>query len=415
MSGRAYRPAMEQPPDRPRAAPPSARVDADVIVVGAGVQGASLAFHLARRGVRALVVERRTIAAGATGRSSGLVRMHYDLLSDARLAVASLPWFREWAERVGGDCGFTVTGFIQLVGPDKADRLRANVADLQRIGVPTEVVDPDRIRALVPPIAVDDDELGAWEPESGYADPAATAAGFLRGALDAGARLVQGAEVTGIATAGGRVRGVETSHGTFAAPVVVIAAGGWAGRVAAMADVALPISVWRHDVAYVGTVPGVELPFPAVIDDASAMYFRPEGRELVLVGLEDHTRSDGSPDRETESVEAGFDARATERIVRRMPALADGSFRAAHSGQDGLTEDERPILGPVGPTGPDGLWLDCGHSGTGFKTSPAVGLALAEWIVDGEPRTVDIRPYGLERFATGNLLRGPHAYGRIWR
>ena len=388
---------------------------ADVIVVGAGVQGASLAFHLARRGVRVLVVERRTIAAGATGRSSGLVRMHYDLLSDARLAQASLPWFQRWDALVGGDCGFTVTGFVQLVGPDKADRLRANIADLRSIGVETEVVDPGRIRELVPALHVADDELGAWEPDSGYADPAAAATGFLRGALDAGAQLVQGAEVTAIPTTGGRVTGVETTKGAFSAPVVVIAAGGWAGQVAGLAGVTLPISVWRHDVAYLGTAPGVEIPFPAVIDDASAMYFRPEGDALVLIGLEDHTATDGSPDRETESVEAGFDTRATERIVRRMPALAEGSFRATHSGQDGLTEDERPLLGPVGDAGPDGLWLDCGHSGTGFKTSPALGLSLAEWIVDGEPRTVDIRPYGLERFAAGRPLRGPHAYGRIWR
>ena len=388
---------------------------ADVIVVGAGVQGASLAFHLARRGVRPLVIERRTIAAGATGRSSGLVRMHYDLMSDAQLALASLPWFQGWRERVGGDCGFTVTGFVQLVGPEKAGRLRANVADLQGIGVRTEVVEPDRIRALVPALDVDDDALGAWEPDSGYADPAATAAGFLRAAIDDGARLVQGAEVTGIPTIGGAVAGVATTNGTFGSPVVVIAAGGWAGRVAALAGVTLPISVWRHDVAYVGTAPGVEIPFPAVIDDANAMYFRPEGRDLVLVGLEDHTVTDGSPDRETASVEPGFDARATERIVGRMPALAAGSFRAAHSGQDGLTADERPILGPVGTEGPDGLWLDCGHSGTGFKTSPGVGLALAEWIVDGAARTVDIRPYGLDRFGAGRLLHGPHAYGRIWR
>lgn len=388
---------------------------ADVIVIGAGVQGASLAFHLAQRGVRPIVLERRTVAAGATGRSSGLVRMHYDLLSDARLALTSLGWFQAWGERVGGDCGFTVTGFVQLVGPEKAERLRANVADLQGIGVVTEVVTPDRIRELAPALAVADDELGAWEPHSGYADPSATAAGFLDGARAAGARVVQGAEVTAISTAGGAVSGVVTTAGTYAAPVVVIAAGGWAGRVASLAGVTLPIAVWRHDVAYLGAAPGIGIPFPVVIDDVRAMYFRPEGNELVLVGLEDHTASDGSPDRETASVESGFEERATERIIGRMPALASGTFRTAHSGQDGLTADERPLLGPVGADGPNGLWLDCGHSGTGFKTSPAVGLSMAEWIVDGAPTTVDLRPYQLERFAAGRLLAGEHAYGSIWR
>jgi glycine/D-amino acid oxidase-like deaminating enzyme len=342
--------------------------------------------------------------------------MHYDLMSDARLALASLPWFERWSELVGaGDCGFTVTGFVQLVGPDKADRLRANVADLQYIGVETEAVDAQRIRELVRGIDIADDELGAWEPRSGYADPAATAAGFLRAAVDAGAQLIQGAEVTGLPTLGGRITGVETTEGRFHAPNVVVAAGGWAARVASLAGVELPTSVWRHDVAYIGSAPGAAIPSTAVIDDVNALYFRPEGRDLILVGLEDHTASDGSPDRETASVEEGFDERAAERIVRRLPALANGAFRAAHSGQDGLTADERPVLGPVGRAGPEGLWLDCGHSGTGFKTSPAIGLALAEWILDGEPGTVDIRPYALDRFATGRLLRGQHAYGNIWR
>lgn len=388
---------------------------ADVIIIGAGVHGASLAFHLTRRGTRTIVVERSTVAAGATGRSSGLVRMHYDLLSDARLALASLPWFQEWGERVGGDCGFTVTGFIQVVGPGKAERLLANVADLRAIGVDTDVVTPDEMRHLAPAMAFADDESGAWEPGSGYADPAATAAGFLSAARAAGARVVQGAEVTGFEMAGGTISGVSTTKGAFAAPIVVIAAGGWSARVAALAGVTLPMSVWRHDVAYLGTAPGVAFPFPVVIDDVHQMYFRPEGSALVLVGLEDHTDSDGSPDRETTSVEAGFEERASSRIVGRMPALADGTFRTAHSGQDGLTADERPLLGPVGDGGPDGLWLDCGHSGMGFKTSPAVGLALAEWILDGAPRVVDIRPYELARFATGRLLVGDHPYGATWR
>jgi sarcosine oxidase, subunit beta len=388
---------------------------ADVIVVGGGVHGASLAFHLARRGVATIVVERSTVAAGATGRSSGLVRMHYDLMTDARLALASLPWFQDWSERVGGDCGFTPTGFVQLVGAAKADALRANVAELRAVGVDTEVVDAPRIRALAPALAVADDEVGAWEPASGYADPAATAAGFMAAAREAGARLVQGAEVTAIRTSGGGVAGVDTTKGPLAAPVVVNAAGGWAGRVAAMAGVTLPISVWRHDVAYIGASAGVAFPFPVVIDDVYAMYFRPEGHDLVLIGLEDHTATDGSPDRETQTVDPAFPERAIERIVARMPALADGTFRVAHSGQDGMTPDERPILGPVGADGPDGLWLDCGHSGMGFKTSPAVGLAMAEWVVDGAPATVDLRPYALERFAAGRLLVGEHPYGTMWR
>ena len=362
-----------------------------------------------------VVVERGSVAAGATGRSSGLVRMHYDLLADARNAHESLPWFREWGERVGGDCGFTTTGFVQLVSAAKADLLRANVVAQQAIGIRTEVVSAERIRELAPALEIAEDEVGAYEPDSGYADPSATAAGFMRAARESGARLVQGAEVLAIETAGGAVTGVATSKGSFSAPVVVNAAGAWAARVAALAGLTIPVGVWRHDVAYLGAPPSVPIPFPVVIDDTNAMYFRPEGSELVLVGLEDHTESDGSPDQETDSVEPAFQERVTDRMVRRVPGLRDGTFRSAHSGQDGLTPDEHPILGSVGGAGPTGFYLDCGHSGTGFKTAPAIGLAMAELILDGEARTVDLAPYALERFATGRLLVGEHSYGAIWR
>ena len=166
---------------------------ADVVVIGAGVQGASLAFHLARRGARVTVVERSAVAAGATGRSSGFVRMHYDLEAESRLAWASLPYFREWAERVGdGSCDFVRTGFVQLVPPEMADRLRANVAMHRRIGIETSVVGPDDVARLIPDVVTDDIVAAAYEPQSGYADPTATASGFLAAARRRGARYLAG-------------------------------------------------------------------------------------------------------------------------------------------------------------------------------------------------------------------------------
>ena len=156
---------------------------ADVVVVGAGVQGASLAFHLARRGVRVLVLERASVGAGATGRSSGFVRMHYDLAIEAELAWRSFPWFTEWRDRVGeGDPGFVRTGFVQLVGPDHAAALRANVAAQQALGIATAVVGAAELASIVPGMVVDDVGAAAHEPLSGYADPTGTAAGFLAAA-----------------------------------------------------------------------------------------------------------------------------------------------------------------------------------------------------------------------------------------
>src|SRR3954468_21015326 len=131
---------------------------ADVVVIGGGVQGTSLAFHLASRGARTVVVERSTIAAGATGRSSGLVRIYYDLLAEARIAAVARTWFQHWAGRVGGDCGFTTKGFLWIEGPDAAERVRANVASHRALGVDSRVVGADEMRALAPGLAVADDE-----------------------------------------------------------------------------------------------------------------------------------------------------------------------------------------------------------------------------------------------------------------
>lgn len=385
---------------------------ADVIVIGAGVQGASLAFHLASRGARVTVVERSTVAAGATGRSSGLVRIHYDLLAETRLAWASYPWFRDWSERVGGECGFTRTGFLWIEPAAGGARLRANVASHRDLGVETSVVEADEIGRIAPALAVDGDEVAAYEPGSGYADPSGTAAAFLRAARDRGARLVQGAEVTAIPVTGGRVTGVTTTRGAFSAPVVVNAAGAWAARVAALAGLDIPVTTWRHDTGYLGVPAALPRPLPVVIDNAHAMYFRPEGAELVLVGLEDGCEMGGSPDRDTAAAAADFRDRATDRIVRRLPGLVDGTFQSAHSGQDGLSPDQRPILGSAGP---DGFFLDCGHSGTGFKTAPAVGLGMAELILDGSATSVDLAPFAPERFAEGRLLVGEHGGTVIWR
>ncbi len=386
---------------------------ADAIVVGAGVQGASLAFHLARRGARVVVVERATVAGGATGRSSGFVRMHYDLESEARLAWAAFPYFRDWAELVGeGECGFVRTGFVQLVPPVLADSLRANVAMHRAIGIPSDVIGPDDVARLMPGIVIGDVVAAAHEPESGYADPTMTATGLLAAARRHGARLVQGAGTATVLLDGDRVAGVQTARGRIAAPIVVNVAGAWAADLARSAGVEIPIQPWRHDTGYFGLPDGRSAGFPVVIDSAGEAYFRPEGRGMMLVGLESGNVIGGSPDRPLEGMSEATVATMVDAVCARVPWMAEGTFRTAHGGQDGITPDQRPILGAAGP---DGFYLDCGHSGTGFKTAPAVGACMAELILDGRATTVDISGYRLERFAAGRHLVGEHPYGMLWR
>ena len=384
---------------------------ADAIIIGAGVQGASLAFHLAQRGVEVLLLEKRFVGAGATGRSSGLVRMHYDVPQDTQLAWLSFQYFRDWKEKVGGDCGFTRTGFLQLVRPANVEHLKANVAMHRDIGVPVELVDAADVRRLAPSFATNDIELAAYEPESGYAMPSDTASSLVQAARDLGARLIQDCEVTGIATAGGKVGGVETSQGVFNAPIIVNAAGAWAGKINRMLNLDVPFDSWRHDTMYVRRPNEIRAEHPTVIDDANNMYFRPEGG-LTLVGLEDGNPLGHSPDGDADHALPGFVERGVERLARRIPAIEAGSLQSAHGGYDGITPDQHPLLGAAGP---QGFYMDCGFSGTGFKTAPAVGFCMSQLILDGAANAVDISIYAPDRFEHHRPIKGVHAYGDVWR
>jgi sarcosine oxidase subunit beta len=388
----------------------------DVIIIGAGVHGASLAFHLAQRGVRATILEKMFVAAGATGRSSGLVRMHYDTEVNSRLAWESFKYFRNWKEMVGGDTstslsagsGFTRTGFIQIVARKAEPALRANVKMHQQIGIPSILVSADDVKRLAPSFATDDFDIAAYEPESGYAMPSDTANELMNAARAKGARLVQNCSVNGVQATGGRVTGVETSQGAFSAPVVVNAAGAWAGQINKMAGLDLPYDTWRHDTMFVVRPAEIGPSHPAVIDFPREMYFRPEGG-LTLVGLEDGNPLGESPDNDTDHAKAGFVERAIDRICERVPAMERGALHSAHGGYDGITPDQHPMLGLAGP---DGFYLDCGFSGTGFKIAPAVGLCMAELILDGAAKTVDISSLSPLRFAEGKQISGN--YQNVW-
>ena len=383
---------------------------ADVVIIGAGVQGASLAFHLAKRGAKVIVLEKKFIAAGATGRSSGLVRMHYDVKQDSELAWVSFQYFRNWKEMVGGDAGFTRTGFIQLVAHDDVEKLKANVAMHQRIGIPSMLIKADDVKRLAPSFVTDDIEFAAYEPESGYAMPSDTANAFINAAKEKGARIVQDCAVTGI-LGDSKIKGVQTTQGDFFAPVVVNAAGAWAGKLNEMAGLDLPYDTWRHDTMFVARPSQIGPSHPTVIDFAHEMYFRPEGN-LTLVGLEDGNPLGESPDSDTDHAKKGFVERGIDRICRRIPIMENGALHSAHGGYDGITPDQHPMIGAAGP---DGFYLNCGHSGTGFKTAPAVGLCISELILDGKFKTIDLSIYQPQRFAEGKQIIGEHPYSSIWR
>lgn len=384
----------------------------DAIVIGAGVMGASLAFHLAERGLKPAILERRVTASGATGHSSGLVRMHYDLAAESELTFKSYKiYFSNWRERVGGECGFINTGFMQIARREHEDKLRGNVLNQQRIGINTSVISAAEVKELFPDLVTDHFDFAAYEPDSGYADATLTTNSFLESAKRNGATLIQNCEVTAVHTAGGRVKGVSTTKGDFAAPIVINAAGAWAKHVGSLAGIEIPLETWTHDVAFLHR-PASLGRFPACIDDIINCYYRPEGGALILAAGEDESLRGEPPDAEDQTPTPTFLDKLIDQMVQRIPKIEESGLHSIHVGRDGITPDQRAIYSG---TDLQGFYLACGLSGTGFKTSPAAGASLVELILDGTPKTVDITPFRFERFSEGKLLEGEYGYGHIWK
>jgi sarcosine oxidase, subunit beta len=379
----------------------------EAIVVGAGVVGASVAFHLAEEGIDTLVVDQEGPAAGSTARSGALIRAHYPTALEADLAWESLTeYFEPWGERMGGGCGFTRAGFAYLAGEDGVEALRHNVALQRRVGVETELIGPEELVEIDSALRTDGVALAAYEPRGGYADPTATTVGFLRAALAHGARFER-RRVTALGKRADEVVGVETEGGWLDACVVVLAAGAWSAPLAAGAGLELPIHPARVQVAL------FERPYSlpthlTLIDSALGFYARPTAERDTLVGTRASLSWLDDPDVWEPVPDLTFVEEAANLLSRRIPLLGDAPYRSGRAGMLDMTPDGRPILGPEGP---EGLYLAVGWSGAGFKKAPAVGAELARWICEGAPHREELKAYTLDRFRTGDLIFGEHEPG----
>ena len=387
------------------------RDTADVVIIGGGVMGCSMLYHLARLGVtRTLLLERDVLGSGSTGRSQAICRMHYSNPVTSSLAWESLKVFANFEDAVGGTSGFVQTGYLVVV--DTADRpgLERNVAMQQELGIDTRVISTLEAAELAPMISLTDGEAMAWEPQSGYADSYQVTASYAKGAREMGAEIVMRNPAGEIQISGDRVRAVVTEQGVVETPVAVVAAGPWSRRFLSGLGIDLPLSTVRHQVAMVTrptvTPPNGQLPgHPTVGDIAQSFSFRPEGTGLTLVGF-------GEDEADVETYNQGVDmydvADVMQRLIRRMPQMADSYFRGGWSGLFTVTPDWHPILDRV--PGVEGLYCAVGFSGHGFKLSPAIGQGMAELIVGGEAGVVDLAPLRYSRFAEGDLLSSRYRY-----
>ena len=384
----------------------SGRNTADAVVIGGGVMGCSILYHLARLGVaNSVLLERDVLGSGSTGRSQAICRMHYSNPVTAAMAWESLKVFTNFDSIVGGSSGFVETGYLVIVESIDRPGLRRNVAMQQELGIATGLVTADDVRRLAPMLEVDEEEGFAWEPKSGYADPYMVTTSYAAQAREMGAEIQMRNPATGIEVTGGKVRAVLSSQGRVETPVAVVAAGPWSRRQLADIGVDVPLVPVRHQVATL-TRPLDRIPnHPTVGDIAQSFSFRPEGSSMTLVGFgEEEAEVDGY----NEGVDMDGMAETLERLARRMPAMSDSYFRGGWSGLFTTTPDWHPILDRV--PGIEGLYCAIGFSGHGFKLSPMIGLAMAELIAQGQSSTVDINPLRYNRFEQGDLLTSSYRY-----
>lgn len=385
---------------------------AGAVVIGGGVNGLSTAFQLAKRGLGdVVVVERKHVAAGATGKSGALVRCHYANVPEARLTNESIKIFRNWDDEVGhGSSGFDPVGFVQVVAPGEEANLRANVADQRAIGVETSLVSAAELREIEPLLNTDDLAYAAWEPNSGYADPNATAYAYAAAATAHGATILTDTPALQVLTEGDRVSGVETANGTISTRVVVIAAGSWADRLLLPLDLDWGLVPVRPQVAIFRWPAEIEgrKRHPVVIDAINHSWLRPEGVSSTLIGAERDVVG-VNPDTFDETLDERVVDLSRKALAARFPVFANATMRGGWAGTFMRSQDGHPIIDQV-PSIP-GLWVMAGDSGTSFKTAPAIGICLAQWILDGRSELVDMTPFRSTRFAEGAPWLDAHSYG----
>ena len=367
---------------------------AAVVIIGGGVMGASAAYHLAKRGVRdVLLLERDPFfGQGATGRCAGGIRHQFSTEVNIRLSIHSIRMLETFETEMGQPIDLKQTGYLFLLStPEEMETFRANVARQNALGVASRLLTPDAIHARAPLLNLDGIIGGAFYERDGIADPSGVVQGFVRQARALGATLLTDVNVTGILVERGRVRGVDTSQGRVSAPVVVNAAGPWAGLVGKMADVDLPITPERQQIVVTAPLAGLPPDFPFVIDFHRRLYFHLEG-EGLLTGQS----IVGEPPTFDQTVDADWTAYHLGNAMDRLPLLENAAVMTEWAGLYENTPDAHPIIGPV--TALEGFYVVAGFSGHGFMHGPIAGQLIAEQIL-GLPTTVDVTPLRWDRFA----------------
>jgi sarcosine oxidase subunit beta len=382
-------------------------VTADVAIIGAGIHGASAAYHLTRAGAEVTVVERLTPAGGPTGLSSGVCRAYY---TNAFLAEAARDSMRMMADfqtiATGHDSGFRRTGLLFLHPPQDVDEVTQNAARLNELGIRVELHTGDDLQRAFPQFVLDDIGVGAYEVDAGYADPAGTTAGMIAAAVNGGATLKAHATVETLrARPAGGASLVLSSGEIIEARRVLIAAGPWTAPLARQLGMALPLTVERHVVATARLDDASRIPFGHG-DLVTGYYCRPEGSDQYVMGWT-HNAPQVDPDMFIRTIQRDEELALVQAVARRYPLMHDAQPRGGWASLYDVSPDWQPVIGEIA----DGVFVDAGTSGHGFKLAPALGRHVADLVLGNpDPRIEQFHP---RRFDAGELLAAGYGDARI--
>lgn len=373
---------------------------AEAVIVGAGIMGCAIAHELAHRGMRDIVVfESDQIGRGATADAAGGIRQQFSTETNVRLATHSVRVWETFKEKFDQDISLRQQGYLFLL-KDPADEpiFRANLALQQRLGVPARWVGPDDIRELNPHVVLDNVYGGTYCPEDGWCDTYAATIGYARAAQRLGVTIREETPVIDILIENGKVTGVETIDGDVSAPLVILCSGPQTRIVSELAGLNIPVDPYRR-MSWI-TEPFDALPptLPMTIDFSSGLYAHPESGGF-LFGMANRDE----PSSFDKSVDEEWMATTVEALVDMVPAFEEASILNGWAGFYEVTPDDNPVLGFTSEV--EGLAVAAGFSGHGFMQGPAIGACMAELILDGQSKTVDISAFRPSRFEEGALLQ----------
>jgi sarcosine oxidase subunit beta len=373
---------------------------AEIVIIGGGVMGASAAYHLAQRGVKNIVLLEKEpyFGTGATGRCAGGVRYQFSTEINIKLSLASLPMIERFKEEIGQEVNYKQCGYLLVATTEQeVDKFKHNIELQNKLGVPTQFLSGNEVRARLSLMKFDDALAGTFNQKDGTVDPNSVVMGYVNAAQKLGVKAFTGVEVTGITVSGGNVEEVQTSLGGVRTRTVLNVAGPWSNQIGRMAGVEIPVAPLRRQMFTTNPLKEVPEDFPFVIDFAKSLYFHREGQGL-LIGMSNQHETPGYD----QNVDEDFELVNLEAAIERMP-LVEKASRAAHwAGLYEVTADAHPIYGG---TDVKGFFLCTGFSGHGFMHGPISGKLMSEWIIDGKFSSVDVSMLDLNRFKEGRLIQ----------